>query len=123
MWKFGDAQHCGSALLAGDFNMETESFGQFATPARLPGVLVRPATPTFRHGASVRCFDHFVVHRTVACQIFEVRVLEESGISPRHPVHVKLMRSFEGSVARVQATPRALPPHRMLRSRTSVLGV
>ena len=36
-----------------DFNMEPETFGQYATPARLPGVLVKPAAPTFRHGASV----------------------------------------------------------------------
>ena len=48
-------------ILAGDFNMEPETFGQYATPARLPGVLVNPAAPTFRHGASVRCFDYFVV--------------------------------------------------------------
>ena len=40
-------------ILAGDFNMEPEPFGQYATPARLPGVLVKPAVPTFRHGASV----------------------------------------------------------------------
>ena len=41
--------------------MEPESFGQYATPARLPGVLVKPAAPTFRPGAPVRCFDYFVV--------------------------------------------------------------
>ena len=67
-------------ILAGDFNMEPETFGQYATPARLPGVLVQPAAPTFRHGASVRFFDYFVVHRAVACQIREVRVLEESRV-------------------------------------------
>ena len=69
-------------ILAGDFNMEPEVFGQYATPARLPGFLVKPAAPTFRHGASVRCFDHFVVHRAVACQIREVRVLE-GGFRPQ----------------------------------------
>ena len=37
---------------------------------------------SFRHGASVSCSDYFVVHRAVACQILEVRVLWESGISP-----------------------------------------
>ena len=46
-------------ILACDFNMEPETFGQYATPARLPGVLVKPAAPTFRHGASGRCFDYF----------------------------------------------------------------
>ena len=73
-------------------------------------MLVTPAAYTFRHGASVRCFDYFVVHRAVACQILEVRGLEESGISPHHPAQVKLKRSFEGLIARVQATPKALPP-------------
>ena len=89
--------------------MEPETFGQYATPARLPGVLVKPAAPTFLHGASVRCFDHFVVHRAVACQIRQMRVLEDSGISPHHPVQMKLKLSFQGLVTRVQATPRALP--------------
>ena len=87
--------------------MEPETFGQYATPARLPGVLVKPAAPTFRHGAPVRCFDYFLVHRAVACQIREVRVLEDSGISTHHPVQMKLKHSR--LVARVQATPRALP--------------
>ena len=95
----------GQWILAGDFNMEPGAFGQ----QRLPGVLVKPAAPTFRHGASARCFDYFVVHRAVACQIREVRVLEDSGISPHHPVQMKLKRSFQGLVTRVQATPRALP--------------
>ena len=67
-------------ILAGDFNMEPETFGQYATPTRLPGVLVRSTVPTFRHGASVRCFDYFMVHHAVACQVREVRVLEESGL-------------------------------------------
>ena len=49
-------------IVAGDFNMEPEIFGQYATLARLLGVLVKPAAPTFRHRASVRCFDCFVVH-------------------------------------------------------------
>ena len=89
--------------------MEPEAFGQFATPARLPGILVAPTIPTFRHGASVRRFDYLVVHRAVACQIREVRVLEESGISPHHPVCMRLKRSFQGLVTRVQAVPRALP--------------
>ena len=88
--------------------METETFGQCATPARLPKVLVKPAAPTLRHGASVRCFDYFVVHRAVACQIREVRVLEDSCISPHHPVQMKLKRSFQGLVTRMPATPRAL---------------
>ena len=66
-------------ILAGDFNMEPETFGQYATPTRLPGVLVKSAVPTFRHGVSVRCFDYFDVHRAVACQVLEVRVLDESG--------------------------------------------
>ena len=70
--------------------MEPEVFGQFATPAKLPGILIKPAVPTFRHGASVRCFDYFVIHRAVACQVQEVRVLEESGVSPHHPVQMKL---------------------------------
>ena len=39
-------------IVAGDFNMEAEIFVQFATPKSLPGVLFRPAGPTFRHGAS-----------------------------------------------------------------------
>ena len=85
--RFGDAQAYG-------FNMEPETFGQYATPARLPGVLVKSAVPTFRHGASARCFDYFVVHHAVACQVREVRVLEESGVSPHHPVQMKLKRSF-----------------------------
>ena len=45
-----------------------------------------------------------------ACQIREVRVLEDSGIFPHHPVQMRLRRSFQGLVARVQATLRALPP-------------
>ena len=53
-----------------------------------PGVQVARTAPTFRHGASVPRFDYFVVHRAVACQILEVRVLEESRISPHHPVQV-----------------------------------
>ena len=84
-------------ILAGDFNMEPETFGEYATHARLAGVLVKPA--------SVRCFDYFVVHHAVACQIREVRVLEESGVSPHHPVHMKLKRSIQGLVTRVQVTP------------------
>ena len=36
-------------------------------------------------------------------------MLEESGISPHHPVQIKLKRSFQGLVTRVQATPSALP--------------
>ena len=59
--------------------------------------------------ASVRCFDYFVVHRAVACQVRELRVLEESGVSPHHPVQMKLKRSFQGLVARVQASPSTLP--------------
>ena len=51
-----------------------------------------------------------MVHRAVACQIREVRVLEDSGISPHHPVQMKLKRSFQGLDTRVQATPRTLPP-------------
>ena len=50
-------------ILASDFNLEPETFGQYATPARLPGVLVKPAAPTFRHGASVGCFDYFAGSR------------------------------------------------------------
>ena len=96
-------------IVAGDFNMEPEIFGQYATPARLPGVLVKPAAPTFRHGASVRCFDYFVVHRAAACQILEVGFLEELGISPHHPVEMKL-KKYKGLVASVQATARAVPP-------------
>ena len=89
----GKIQRCaGLWIVAGDCHMEPGVFGQLATPTRLPGVLAARVTPTFRHGASVRRFDHFVVHRAVACQIFEVRVLEESGISPHHPVQVKLKR-------------------------------
>ena len=57
----------------------------------------------------VRCFDYFVVHHAVACQVREVRVLEESGVSPHHPVQMKLKRSFQGLVARVQVTPSVLP--------------
>ena len=97
-----ESRRCpGLWFLAGDFNMEPETFGQYATPARLPGVLVKPAAPTFRHGASVRCFDYFVVHCAMACQIREVRVLEDSGISPEAFV--------PRTVTRVQVTPRALP--------------
>ena len=96
-------------ILVGDFNMEPETFGQYTTPTRLSGVLVRSTVPTFRHGASVRCFDYFVVHHAVACQVREVRVLEESGVSPHHPVQMKLKRSFQGLVARVQVTPSTLP--------------
>ena len=77
-------------ILAGDFNKEPETFGQYATHARLPGFLVKPAVPTFRHGASVLYFHFFMVHYAVACQIWEVRVLEDSGISPHHPVQMKL---------------------------------
>ena len=50
-----------------------------------------------------------MVHRAVACQIREVRVLEESGVSPHHSVCMRLKRSFQGLVTRVQAVPRALP--------------
>ena len=35
-----------------------------------------------------------VVHRAVACQILEVRVPEESGVSPHHSVQMKLKRSY-----------------------------
>ena len=83
-------------IVAGDFNMEPEVFGQNATLARLPGVLVEPAAPTFRHGASVRCFYFIVVHGATARQILEVCVLEDSGVSPHHPVQMKLKRSFKG---------------------------
>ena len=80
-----EIQRCpGLWIVAGDFNIDRNIFGQHATPARLPGVLVKPAAPTFRHGASVRCFDHFVVHGAMARQILEVCVLEDSGISPHH---------------------------------------
>ena len=75
--------------------MEPKTYGQYATHARLPGVLVKPAAPTFRHGASVRCFDYFVVHHAVACQLREVRVLEESGVSPHHPVQMKLKKFLQ----------------------------
>ena len=34
----------------------------------------------------------------------------DSGISPHHLVQMKLKRSFQGLVTRVQATPRTLPP-------------
>ena len=44
-------------ILAGDFNMEPETVGQCATPA----------APTFRHGASVRCFDLTVPPPIVGC--------------------------------------------------------
>ena len=50
----------------------------------------------------------FVVHHAVACQVREVRVLEESGVSPRRPVQMKLKRSFR-LVTRVQVTLSALP--------------
>ena len=52
-------------------------------------------------------FDYFVVHHAVACQVREVRVLEESGVSPHHPVQMKLKRSFQGLVTRVQVIPSA----------------
>ena len=39
----------------------------------------------------------------------EVRVLGESGVSPHHPVQMKLKRSFQGLVTRVQASPSTLP--------------
>ena len=48
---------------------------QYATLARLPGVLVKPAAPIFRHGASVRCIDYFRAHGAVARQILEVCVV------------------------------------------------
>ena len=105
-----EARRCaGLWVIGGDFNMEPEAFGQFATSARLPGVLVAPTIPTFRHGASVRRFDYFVVHRAVACQVLDVHVQEASGISPHHPVCMRLKRSFQGLVIRVQAVPRSLP--------------
>ena len=50
-----------------------------------------------------------MVHRAVACQVQEVRVLKESGVSPHHPVQMKLEWSFQGLVARVQASPSTLP--------------
>ena len=82
------------------------TFGQYATHARTAqGFWSSQQHPTFRHGASVRCFDYFVAHRAVACKIREVRVLEDSGISPHHSVQMKLKRSFRGLVTRVQATP------------------
>ena len=105
-------------VIGGDFNMEPEAFGQFATPARLPGILVAPTIPTFRHGASVSRFDYFVVHRAVACQILEVQVLEESGISPHDPVCMRLKHSFRGLVTRVQAVPE---PGRVARSQRLAL--
>ena len=46
-------------VIGGDFNTEPEAFEQFATPTRLPGILVAPTTPTFRHGTSVRRFEGF----------------------------------------------------------------
>ena len=50
----------------------------------------------------------FMVHHAVACQVREVRVLEESGVSPHRPVQMKLKRSFR-LVTRVQVTLSALP--------------
>ena len=38
-----------------------------------------------------------------------MRVLEEPGVSPHHPVQMKLKRSFQGLVTRVQVIPNALP--------------
>ena len=82
----GEIQRCaGFWIVAGDFNMEPVVFGPCATPTRLPGVLVTPGALTFRHRPSILCSDCFVVHRAVACQILEVRVPEESGISPHTP--------------------------------------
>ena len=51
----------------------------------------------------------FYFYHTEECQIREMRVLEDSGISPHHPVQRRLKCSFQGLVTRVQATPRALP--------------
>ena len=70
----------------------------------------RASSPTFRHGASVWCFDNCVVHRAVACQILEVRVLEESGISPHHRVQVKLKFSFARLISSCAQTLAASQP-------------
>ena len=84
----GEIQTCaGLWIVAVDFNVEPGVFWQFATPA----------APTFRHGASVRCFDSFVVPRAVACQTRGARARE-------------LKRSFERLMAREQAAPESLPP-------------
>ena len=58
------------------------SFGDYATPARLLGVLVTPTALMFQHGVATRVFGHFAVHHTVACLIFDERVLKDTGISP-----------------------------------------
>ena len=96
-------------VIGGDFDMEPENFEQFATQARLPGILVAPTIPTFRHGASVQRLDYFVVHHAVACQNLEVQVLEDSGISPHHPVRMRLKQG-----AGRPSTPAAA--HRGLRA-------
>ena len=99
--------------------MEPRVFEHCATPARLPGVFVAPTTLTLEHGASVRRIDYFVVHRAVACQIPEVRVLEESGVSPHHLVQVKLKRADYESAG--HAKNSATPSHHWLHGRTALL--
>ena len=105
--RFGDAQ--GSGFWRVTSTRSPTTFGQYATPARLPGVLVKPAAPTFRHGASVRCFDYFVVHRAVACQIREVRVLEESGVCFHHPIQFQAKTGHKGTSFPEQPCHRPSP--------------
>ena len=96
-------------ILAGDFNMEPGNFGQYATMRDCQEYWSSQLHPLPDMECRFEAFDYFVVHGAIARQILEVCVLEDSGISPHHPVQMKLKHSFQGLLARVQATPRALP--------------
>ena len=112
----------GQWIVAGDFNMEPETFGQHAT-ARLPGVLVRPAAPTFRRGASVRRFDYLTVHGATARQILDVCVLGDSGIRPASPGPDEAEALLQRVGRKGSSDPESsATSHRWLRARTSVLG-
>ena len=66
---------------------------------RLLGKMPHP-----RDCQEVRCFDYFVVHHAVACQVREVRVLEESGVSP----HPRAGRESAGDTERLASAHRRL---------------
>ena len=105
--RFGDVPDYGSS--AGTSTWSLRLLGSLPRQRDCLGSWWRPRFPPSDTGHQSGALTFFVVHRAVACQIREVRVLEESGISPHHPVCMRLKRSFQGLVTRVQAVPRSLP--------------
>ena len=109
-------------ILAGDFNMEPDTFGQYATLARPPGVLVKPPAPTFRHGASVRCFDCFVGHRAVAARFGKCacwRIQASALITQSDEAETFVPRTGDEGAG---DSDRPAITHRWLCARASLLG-